>query len=167
MGSAHALMAPYQTLPTADGWITIGAEIRSFSRNSRSLKSGGDSDDRKLREFNRQVREIDGVRLVVYTGGFASAGVVDFLSKVLRAVPSDIPFLHWSDIDAGGLRIFRYLEDNLPRHPQTHLMSRELAEASATWSRKLSSLGLSCLALQRSTSLKVQTAGFAMTPDSE
>jgi crotonobetainyl-CoA:carnitine CoA-transferase CaiB-like acyl-CoA transferase len=25
MGSAHALMAPYQALPAADGWITIGA----------------------------------------------------------------------------------------------------------------------------------------------
>jgi hypothetical protein len=51
--------------------------------------------------------------LVVYTGGFPSAGVVDILSNVLRALPTDVPFLHWGDIDAGGLRIFRYLEENL------------------------------------------------------
>lgn len=78
--------------------------------------------------FNRQVREIDDGSLVVYTGGFPSAGVIDFLSKVLRALPADVQFLHWGDIDAGGLRIFRYLEENLPRGPQPHLMNKELAD---------------------------------------
>jgi hypothetical protein len=91
--------------------------------------------------FNRQVREIDDGSLVVYTGGFPSAGVVEVLSKVLRAVPGDIPFLHWGDVDAGGLRIFRYLEENLPRRPQTHLMSRELAEASGQDAEPDASLG--------------------------
>ncbi|WOH80576.1 DUF2220 family protein [Bradyrhizobium sp. BEA-2-5] len=78
--------------------------------------------------FNRQVREIEDGGLVVYTGGFPAAGVVELLSKVLTAVPVDVPFLHWGDIDAGGLRIFRYLEEKLPRRPRPHLMSRELAE---------------------------------------
>lgn len=91
--------------------------------------------------FNRQVREIDDGSLVVYTGGFPSAGVVEVLSKVLRAVPGNVPFLHWGDIDAGGLRIFRYLEENLPRRPQTHLMSRELAEASGQDTEPDASLG--------------------------
>lgn len=77
--------------------------------------------------FNRQVREIEEGSLVVYIGGFPSAGVIEFLSKVLRALPADVPFLHWGDIDAGGLRIFRYLEENLPRAPQPHLMTKELA----------------------------------------
>lgn len=77
--------------------------------------------------FNRQVREIKDGSLVVYTGGFPSAGVVDCLAKVLRALPADVPFFHWGDIDAGGLRIFRYLEESLPRGPRPHLMIRELA----------------------------------------
>jgi hypothetical protein len=79
--------------------------------------------------FNRQVREIEDGSLVVYAGGFPAAGVIDLLSKVLSALPAHVPFLHWGDIDAGGLRIFRYLEESLPRRPLPHLMSRELAEA--------------------------------------
>jgi hypothetical protein len=77
--------------------------------------------------FNRQVREIEDGSLVVYTGGFPSAGVVELLSKVLRAVPADVPFYHWGDVDAGGLRIFRYLEENLPKAPLPYLMTRSLA----------------------------------------
>jgi hypothetical protein len=79
--------------------------------------------------FNRQVREIEDGSLVVYTGGFPTAGVIEFLSKVLRAVAGEVPFLHWGDVDAGGVRIFRYLEENLPRGPQPHLMTKELAES--------------------------------------
>ncbi len=79
--------------------------------------------------FNRQVREIEDGSLVVYTGGFPSAGVVDCLAKVLRALPAGVPFFHWGDIDAGGLRIFRYLEENLPRGPRPHQMTRELANS--------------------------------------
>jgi hypothetical protein len=91
--------------------------------------------------FNRQVREIEDGSLVVYTGGFPSAGVIDFLSKVLLALPADVPFLHWGDIDAGGLRIFRYLEEKLPRGPQPHLMTRDLAEASGQMAEADASLG--------------------------
>jgi Uncharacterized protein conserved in bacteria C-term(DUF2220)/Uncharacterized protein conserved in bacteria N-term (DUF3322) len=79
--------------------------------------------------FNRQVREIEDGSLVVYTGGFPAAGVVELLSKVLRALPSDVPFFHWGDIDSGGLRIFRYLEESLPRGPLPHQMTRELANS--------------------------------------
>lgn len=78
--------------------------------------------------FNRQVREIEDGSLVVYTGGFPAAGVIELLSKVLTGVPAEVPFLHWGDVDAGGVRIFRYLEENLPRGPQPHLMTKELAD---------------------------------------
>jgi hypothetical protein len=80
--------------------------------------------------FNRQVREIEDGSLVVYTGGFPAAGVIELLSKVLTIVPAEVPFLHWGDVDAGGLRIFRYLEENLPRGPKPHLMTKALAEKS-------------------------------------
>jgi hypothetical protein len=80
--------------------------------------------------FNRQVREIEDGSLVVYTGGFPAAGVVELLAKVLTTVPAEVPFLHWGDLDAGGVRIFRFLEENLPRGPRPHLMTKELAEKS-------------------------------------
>ncbi|MDF0499036.1 Wadjet anti-phage system protein JetD domain-containing protein [Bradyrhizobium yuanmingense] len=80
--------------------------------------------------FNRQVREIEDGSLVVYTGGFPAVGVIELLTKVLTALPADVPFLHWGDVDAGGVRIFRYLEENLPRGPRPHLMTKDLAEQS-------------------------------------
>lgn len=91
--------------------------------------------------FNRQVREIDDGSLVIYTGGFPSAGVIDVLSKVLNAVPREVPFLHWGDVDVGGLRIFRFLEEKLPRGPQPHLMTKELAEAFGQTKDSDASLG--------------------------
>jgi hypothetical protein len=78
--------------------------------------------------FNRQVREIEGAGLVVYLGGFPSTGVIGLLEKVLSSVRADAPFFHWGDIDPGGLRIFRFLEETLPRGPSPHLMNRGLAE---------------------------------------
>lgn len=80
--------------------------------------------------FNRQTREIEDGSLVVYTGGFPAAGVIELLSKILITVPVGVPFLHWGDVDAGGVRIFRYLEESLPRGPWPHLMTKELAGRS-------------------------------------
>ncbi len=78
--------------------------------------------------FNRYVREIDDDALVVYTGGFASTGAVALLKLILTMLPPTVPFFHWGDIDPGGLRIFRFLEERLPRAPKPHLMCRSLAE---------------------------------------
>ena len=77
--------------------------------------------------FNRQVREVDDGSLVVYVAGFPAAGVIELLSLVLDTVPVSVPFLHWGDVDCGGVRIFRYLEENLVRRPRPHLMTNELA----------------------------------------
>ena len=79
--------------------------------------------------FNRYVRDIEDGGIVIYTGGFASAGVIDLLMFLLTEMNANIPFLHWGDIDPGGLRIFRFLEENLPRKPRPHLMERSFAEA--------------------------------------
>jgi len=79
--------------------------------------------------FNRYVREINDSGLVLYTGGFASAGVIEILRWLLNNLEPSVPFFHWGDIDPGGLRIFRYLEEILPRAPRPHLMDKSLAAA--------------------------------------
>lgn len=79
--------------------------------------------------FNRYAREIDDGSLVVYTGGFASAGVIDVLRALLALLPNNVPFYHWGDMDPGGLRIFRFLEEALPRPPRPHLMDQSLAQS--------------------------------------
>jgi hypothetical protein len=100
--------------------------------------------------FNRHVRELEDGGLVFYTGGFASAGVVSLLTWVLHNLDDAIPFFHWGDVDPGGLRIFRYLEEILPRPPQPHLMNRALAETNgktAPPEASLSSIGQSSSAV--------------------
>jgi hypothetical protein len=79
--------------------------------------------------FNRYAREIADGSLVIYTGGFASTGTVDVIRSLLNLLAPDVPFYHWGDIDPGGLRIFRFLEESLPRPPRPHLMDRSLAES--------------------------------------
>jgi hypothetical protein len=78
--------------------------------------------------FNRYVREVHDGSLIVYTGGFASAGTIEILRWLISALDAATPVLHWGDIDPGGLRIFRVLEEVLPRPPKPHLMQRAFAE---------------------------------------
>lgn len=78
--------------------------------------------------FNRYVREIDEGTLVLYTGGFASLGVIELLKTILEKIGPEVPFFHRGDIDPGGLRIFRFLEETLPRAPIPFRMDQTLAE---------------------------------------
>jgi hypothetical protein len=79
--------------------------------------------------FVRHVREInpDRAGLVIYTGGFPARPV---LRQIVRlAARANAPVFHWGDMDAGGVRIFRHLEDALmPHHiPLTpHMMRSDL-----------------------------------------
>jgi hypothetical protein len=73
--------------------------------------------------FNRQVREIEDGRLPGGGGRRASSEGSD--DRTGRGTVSSL-----GDVDAGGVRIFRYLEENLPRGPRPHLMNKELAEKS-------------------------------------
>ncbi|NTV63969.1 MAG: DUF2399 domain-containing protein [Oscillochloris sp.] len=50
--------------------------------------------------------------LVVYSGGFASPSLVRLLLR-LRACCPQLPFAHWGDLDAGGLRILAHLRGQL------------------------------------------------------
>jgi hypothetical protein len=77
---------------------------------------------RHAREINREKNGI-----VIYTSGFpARATLAGILAIAERA---QAPVYHWGDIDPGGLRIFRHIEEalsgrGLPLHP--HLMSWDL-----------------------------------------
>ncbi len=50
--------------------------------------------------------------LALFTGGFASPAVITLLGNI-RAVRSELPFFHWGDLDAGGLRILAHLREKL------------------------------------------------------
>ena len=53
--------------------------------------------------------------------------MTDLLKRLSKEI-DDVPFLHWGDIDVGGLRIFRYVEEMVARRLWPHLMTRELVE---------------------------------------
>ncbi len=81
-----------------------------------------------LASFNRHCREIDDPEcLVLYTGGFPARPVLNFLHAATRQAPNAQIF-HWGDIDVGGIRIFRNIEERLQRPIQPHLMDRSKAE---------------------------------------
>lgn len=82
-----------------------------------------------LESFHRHVREARGPGdVVVYCGGFPAQGVVHAVRHLLGLAGLD-RFHHWGDIDAGGVRIGRFLEEALGREVVPHLMSEGVARA--------------------------------------
>jgi hypothetical protein len=81
--------------------------------------------------FNRHVIEADAERcgLTIYVGGYPSLATQDALRFFARALPAEIPFFHWSDIDPDGTWIFRTIERIVERSLSPHLMTSDLAEA--------------------------------------
>uniref|UniRef100_C6E1B8 Wadjet protein JetD C-terminal domain-containing protein n=1 Tax=Geobacter sp. (strain M21) TaxID=443144 RepID=C6E1B8_GEOSM len=82
-----------------------------------------------LASFNRYTTEVRDRGVIVFTSGFPSPGVADFLRLLDRALPAAIPFFHWGDIDEGGLKIFLYLQGLVKRGVQPHRMTPELLTA--------------------------------------
>ncbi|WP_046864032.1 Wadjet anti-phage system protein JetD domain-containing protein [Microvirga massiliensis] len=97
--------------------------------------------------FHRHAIEANrkGEDLVIYTAGQPSLGFRKSMAALLPQVPADVPRFHWSDIDAGGIEVFKTMERMMPGL-RPHLMSRELAETRGSRSdvpitRPRSSLG--------------------------
>lgn len=83
--------------------------------------------------FHRHVIEAnrDANDLIIYTGGQPSLGFRKSMAVLLPQVPMETPRFHWSDIDAGGIEIFKTMERIIPGL-RPHLMSRDIAEARGT-----------------------------------
>lgn len=81
-----------------------------------------------LASFNRHTREINQPNVVVvYSGGFPGRPVMGTLERLLESSPQAVIY-HWGDIDAGGVRIFRNIEERLGRQIRPHLMNKAIAE---------------------------------------
>lgn len=80
--------------------------------------------------FNRYVHEVKDNCLVVYTNGFPSPNLCKLISLIDATLPEDVLFYHWGDIDGGGLKIFRKVEEVLTTHVlEPHLMTFEILRA--------------------------------------
>ena len=77
-----------------------------------------------LTSFQRHVREIDDRGIVLYCGGFPGPAFRAFLLRLDEALDPEISFLHWGDVDVGGLRIFVRIAATLVNHRlRPHLMA--------------------------------------------
>ena len=94
-----------------------------------------------LESFHRHVRECRAEGdLVVYCGGFPAQAVIRALRR-LSELAGIACLHHWGDIDAGGVRIGRFLEESLPVPVVPHLMSETLAIASGRAASPVKDLG--------------------------
>jgi hypothetical protein len=76
-----------------------------------------------LASFQRQVREIHDLGVVIYTAGFPAPALVRVLGQLDQCLPADCPFYHWGDRDPGGLRIYAKVATACPAHGVSpHLM---------------------------------------------
>jgi Uncharacterized protein conserved in bacteria C-term(DUF2220) len=80
--------------------------------------------------FNRHITEADSERcgLTIYVGGYPSLATQEALRHLADAIPAEVPFFHWSDIDPDGTWIFRTIERIVGRPLMPHLMTADLAE---------------------------------------
>ncbi|MCZ4093302.1 Wadjet anti-phage system protein JetD domain-containing protein [Sinorhizobium psoraleae] len=94
--------------------------------------------------FVRYVREIGQIEsgLVIYSGGFPSRPVLETIARLARQ--ADAPTYHWGDMDAGGVRIFRYIEQHLASvgvslHP--HMMNADLLRQAGSRAQGANRIG--------------------------
>jgi len=70
--------------------------------------------------------------LAVYHGGFAGRSKRQFFKLLYENNPS-LKYLHWSDIDLGGFRIFAALRDLIPSVKPVHMDIETIKSYEAQW----------------------------------
>ena len=81
--------------------------------------------------FWRYCVEVEGRYLALLSDGFPARDVLAGIVHLVR-VAQPAPLFHWGDMDAGGLRIARHLEDSCGVPLQLHNMAPEMAEKWGT-----------------------------------
>jgi len=113
-------------MPTALPYLAVpheAAGLIGFARAPRLLLT-----IENMVSFHRHALEADPGRddLVIFTGGQPSLSFQRSLAVLVALLPAGTPRFHWSDIDAGGIEIFKTM-DRLLGGVQPHLMSVEIA----------------------------------------
>lgn len=75
-----------------------------------------------LASFNRHVREVDDAGIILYSGGFPALAVLKAIRRMDALLPAHVPFFHWGDVDADGVRILQHIARSINRPLRPHLM---------------------------------------------
>lgn len=97
-----------------------------------------------IASFVRYVREIGQSEngLVIYSGGFPSRPVLETIVRLTGQACA--PAYHWGDMDGGGVRIFRYIEQHLASigvSLQPHMMSTDLLRQVGSKAQRANRIG--------------------------
>lgn len=76
--------------------------------------------------FERYVREIDDLGVIIYTAGFPPRSWMHVIENIIAELRTAIPIYHWGDRDAGGYRILAFLAKRLDIDIQPYLMGVEM-----------------------------------------
>lgn len=76
--------------------------------------------------FERYVREIDDLGVIIYTAGFPPRSWVRVMEIIIAELRTAIPIYHWGDRDTGGYRILAFLAKRLDIDIQPYLMGVEV-----------------------------------------
>lgn len=82
--------------------------------------------------FERYVREIDDLGVIIYTAGFPPRSWVYVMEIIIAELRTTIPVYHWGDRDAGGYRILAFLAKRLDINIQPYLMGVEVEALTQT-----------------------------------
>jgi hypothetical protein len=79
-----------------------------------------------LASFNRHCREINDKGIIFYTAGFLGPQSRRIVKLLAEHYGESVPFLHWGDIDIGGLNITAHIQSQVPQKVSLHLMTEKL-----------------------------------------
>lgn len=78
-----------------------------------------------LASFNRYVREVEDAGIILYSGGFPALAALKAIRRMDALLPANVPFFHWGDVDADGVRILQHIARSIGRPLRPHLMGVE------------------------------------------
>lgn len=116
-------------IKTGGGWLDLGL-VPSFGLPPDAIEEIDFSQIpayvltiENLASFNRHTREVKDNGLIIYSAGFLGPDTAKVIQNLDRCLELSVPFFHWGDIDAGGLRIANHLQAKIQRVLRLHLMN--------------------------------------------
>ena len=79
--------------------------------------------------------------ILIYTGGFTNSSVISMIktlkNNLCKEIDANIKFLHWGDIDCGGFKIYKHIQESSGIEFKPMLMDIDTFEQYKIYGRDL------------------------------